>query len=146
MLLDPDPHSQYGSGSKTAKWMRTHADSDPQHWFKIILLLKLQECEQISRYKMVTKSKKITRYNTRYEYVSLEHIRDIFWLNLHSFQFVIQNLGTGALFQTDFRKNLLFSCPPFLSHKELPLFFFPSHLFAVFFPIFLQNIKFDISF
>ncbi len=31
MKLDPDPHSQYGSGSRTAKWMRIHAAPDPQH-------------------------------------------------------------------------------------------------------------------
>jgi hypothetical protein len=32
MLLDPDPHSQ--SESRTAIWMRIHADSDPQNWDK----------------------------------------------------------------------------------------------------------------
>jgi hypothetical protein len=31
MLLDPDPHSKYGSGSKTAKSMQIHTDSDPLH-------------------------------------------------------------------------------------------------------------------
>jgi hypothetical protein len=33
MLLDPDPHSQYGSGSKTAKRIRIYVDPepDPQH-------------------------------------------------------------------------------------------------------------------
>ncbi len=30
MLLDLDPHSQYGPGSGTAKWMQIHADPDPQ--------------------------------------------------------------------------------------------------------------------
>ncbi len=34
MILDPDPHSQYGSGSRTAKSMRIHADPDPQHCLK----------------------------------------------------------------------------------------------------------------
>jgi len=34
MLLDPDPHSQYRSESKTAKSMRIQADPDPQHWFQ----------------------------------------------------------------------------------------------------------------
>jgi hypothetical protein len=29
MLLDPDPHSQHVSGSKTAKSMWIHADPDP---------------------------------------------------------------------------------------------------------------------
>ncbi len=29
MLPDPDPHSQYGSGSKAAKWMRIQVDPDP---------------------------------------------------------------------------------------------------------------------
>ncbi len=29
MLLDPDPHSQHVSGSKTAKSMRIHANPDP---------------------------------------------------------------------------------------------------------------------
>jgi hypothetical protein len=33
MLLDPDPHSKYGSGSKSARSMLTHVDPDPQqHW------------------------------------------------------------------------------------------------------------------
>jgi hypothetical protein len=38
MLLDPDLHSQYGSGSRTAKLMRIHVewDSDPQHWFPVM--------------------------------------------------------------------------------------------------------------
>jgi hypothetical protein len=49
--------------------MRTHADSDPQHWFKIILLLKLQECEQICRYKWLLKGKDNTVVT-----LSLEHI------------------------------------------------------------------------
>jgi hypothetical protein len=30
LLLDPDPHSQYGSGSRRAKSVRVHPDSDPQ--------------------------------------------------------------------------------------------------------------------
>ncbi len=33
MLLTPDPHSQYGSGSRTAKSMGIHADPDPQKCF-----------------------------------------------------------------------------------------------------------------
>jgi hypothetical protein len=38
MLLDPDPdlHSQYGSGSRTAKSIRSHPD--PQHCFKLMIL------------------------------------------------------------------------------------------------------------
>jgi hypothetical protein len=31
MLLDPDPHSQYGSVSKTAKLMLIQENPDPQH-------------------------------------------------------------------------------------------------------------------
>jgi hypothetical protein len=39
MLLDPDLHSQYGSGSRAAKLVRIQADPDPdpQHWFKATL-------------------------------------------------------------------------------------------------------------
>ncbi len=33
MLLDPDPHSQYRSGSRTAKSIRIHADPDQQHGY-----------------------------------------------------------------------------------------------------------------
>ncbi len=33
-LLDPDLHSQYGSGSKTSKRMRIQEDPDPHHWRK----------------------------------------------------------------------------------------------------------------
>ncbi len=36
MLLDPDQHSQYGSGSRTAKRMRISADSDPQHGIRVV--------------------------------------------------------------------------------------------------------------
>ncbi len=36
LLLDPDPHSQYGSGSRRAKLMRIHEDPYPdpdrKHW------------------------------------------------------------------------------------------------------------------
>ncbi len=39
--MDPDPHAHYGSGSRIAKWMRIHADPDPQHWFCFICNLKL---------------------------------------------------------------------------------------------------------
>jgi hypothetical protein len=44
MLLcpDPDPHSQYESGSKTAKWMWIHVDPDPQHWIKNVCFFKKQ--------------------------------------------------------------------------------------------------------
>jgi hypothetical protein len=31
LLLDPDPHSQYGSGFRRAKSIRIHADTVPQH-------------------------------------------------------------------------------------------------------------------
>jgi hypothetical protein len=29
----PDPQSQYGAGSRNAKWRQIQADPDPQHWF-----------------------------------------------------------------------------------------------------------------
>jgi hypothetical protein len=32
VLLDPSQDFQYGSGSRTARSMRIHADPDPQHW------------------------------------------------------------------------------------------------------------------
>jgi hypothetical protein len=37
MLLDPDPHSQYGFGSSAAKSLRIHADQDPQHCIHVQL-------------------------------------------------------------------------------------------------------------
>ncbi len=42
MLLDPDPHSQYGSESKTAEWMRIQVDPDPQHWAQQDLMTQKQ--------------------------------------------------------------------------------------------------------
>ncbi len=36
LLLDPDPHSQYGSGSRITKSMWIHAEPDPQHWLSFI--------------------------------------------------------------------------------------------------------------
>jgi hypothetical protein len=37
MDLDPDPHSQYGSGSRKGKSKRIHAGPDHQHWFLQLL-------------------------------------------------------------------------------------------------------------
>jgi hypothetical protein len=34
LLLDPDPHSQYGTGCRRAKSMRFQADPDPQHCYR----------------------------------------------------------------------------------------------------------------
>ncbi len=43
MLLgpDPDPHSQYGFGSRTVKYLQIHADldQDPLHWIQGPLFL-----------------------------------------------------------------------------------------------------------
>jgi hypothetical protein len=55
MLLDPDPHSQYGCGSRTAKSMGIHADPDPQHWAEVKTLIRsvilaLTRCHTTYRY------------------------------------------------------------------------------------------------
>ncbi len=36
ILLDPDPQSQFGTGSKTTKWVRMQVDPDPKHWMKAV--------------------------------------------------------------------------------------------------------------
>jgi len=34
-VLDPNPYSQYGSGSRGAISIRIHMDPDPKHWLKV---------------------------------------------------------------------------------------------------------------
>jgi hypothetical protein len=51
---DPNPHSQYGSGSRTAKSVRTHADSDPQYWYHMYrTYLTIGTCSRRKRIGMV---------------------------------------------------------------------------------------------
>ena len=37
-VLDPDPYTQYGSGSREAILTRIHIDPDPKHWFWVWIL------------------------------------------------------------------------------------------------------------
>jgi hypothetical protein len=43
LLLDPDPHSKYGSGSRKAKSMQIHAYSGSQHFQRpwVIKIIKI---------------------------------------------------------------------------------------------------------
>jgi hypothetical protein len=44
LLLDPDPHSQYGSGSRGAKSIRIDAEPDLQHFFLDHHIVKIRSC------------------------------------------------------------------------------------------------------
>jgi hypothetical protein len=48
-LLDPDPHSQYGSGCRGAKTMRVDVDPDPQYFLLDHYYLKIRSCPFVIR-------------------------------------------------------------------------------------------------
>jgi hypothetical protein len=53
MLLNPVPHSQYGSGSRTAKSVGIHVDPTSKFWTQIGLSDKTKSCsESVSRFRI----------------------------------------------------------------------------------------------